>query len=81
MRVSEAETPKYAKKQMKSEITMLKGMDRWGFRASSPAGLAEVLGQETRQGESTNSPFLWNLQKNPLHPSAAQSVPTPWMEP
>ena len=46
MRVSEAETPKYAKKQMKREITMPKGMDRWGFWASSPAGLEEVLGQE-----------------------------------
>ena len=81
MRVSEAETPKYAKKQMKREITMPKGMDRWGFWASSPAGLEEVLDQEARQGESTKSPFLLNLQKKPLHPSAAQSVPTPWMGP
>ena len=81
MRVSAAETPKYAKKQIKSEITMPKGMDRWGFRASSPAGLEEVLGQETCQGESTKSPFLLNLQKKPLHPRAAQSVSTPWMGP
>ena len=46
MRVSDAKTPKYAKKQMKSVIMMPEGMERSEFRASSPAGRVEVLGQE-----------------------------------
>ena len=55
------------------------GMDRWGFGAFSPAGLEEILGQETHQSESTKSPFLLNLEKKPLCPRAAQSMPTTWM--
>ena len=43
MRVSDAETPEYARKPMKMEITMLKGIERCGFGASFPAGEVEVL--------------------------------------
>ena len=42
----DAETPEYAKKLMKMEITMLKVMECRGFRASLPARWVEVLGQE-----------------------------------
>lgn len=49
MRVSADETPKYIRKQMKSEITMPNGMERWGQRASSPAGMERTLIQKHLQ--------------------------------
>lgn len=38
MRVSAAETPKYATKQIRSEDTIPMGMALWGFFTSSPGG-------------------------------------------
>jgi hypothetical protein len=49
MRVSAPETPKYIRKQMKSEVTMPNGMERWGQRASSPAGMERTLIQKHSQ--------------------------------
>jgi hypothetical protein len=49
MRVSAEETPKYAKKQTDREITMPIGMERFGFRASSPAGKGTVQWSLTRE--------------------------------
>ena len=50
MRVSAAETPEYARKQMKIVIKMLQGMERRGFRASSSATVMEVPCQESILG-------------------------------
>ena len=50
MRVSAAETPKCARKQMKIVIKMLQGMERRGFKASSPAKVMEVPCQESILG-------------------------------
>ena len=84
MRVSAAETPKYAKKQIKSETTMLKGMDRWGSWASPPARWEEMLGQQTCRGESTKSNSLLHVQKQVTFSQSlclrmAQPVPKPLM--
>lgn len=63
MRVRAAETPKYTTKQIKTETTMLMGMDRAeDFGLFSPAGLEEILGQETHQVKHT---FPVEPQRNP----------------
>lgn len=82
MRVSADETPKYTKKQMKSEITMPTGMECWGLRASSPAGRAEVLGQENTLGKAQNlfplpPPKAGQPSTNPMPKGSPNSAQNP----
>ena len=75
MRVSAAETPEYAKKQMKIVIAMLQGMERWGFRASTTAEREEVLGHENTLGKI---PFLFVLHNHVSpKPEPASLFPNP----
>lgn len=54
MRVSAEETPKYIRKQMKREVTMPSGMERCGWRASSPAGMEQTK-SEALSGHHTRT--------------------------
>ena len=68
MRVSAAETPEYARKQMKIVIKMLQGMERRGFSASPSATLMEV--RKVHWDESTKSlSFLYHENKPKLLPT------------
>lgn len=66
MRVSAAETPKYATKQIRSEDTIPMGMALWGFFTSSPGGTQKRVFRGKKCSGTTASQSEYSSTENPV---------------